>query len=143
MKETSYTSFFTSVISLDQVQRNRLFFLVCIPTRIMVGLLFYYENGALSLSYLSALWGVLWLLFMIKQRRWEDRAENPWWWRGLWRISYRFAFSMSLLAFGFVGIVSGSRDRKIANEFVALIIWTDVIIGLLDKLMSARVEFDY
>lgn len=143
MVDVPYSSFFTSVVKLDHVQRAGLFFLVCIPTRIMVGLLFYYEKGALSLSYLSALWGVIWLLFMIKQRRWEDRAENPWWWSGLWRISYRFAFSMSLLAFGFVGIVSGYRDRKIANEFLAFIIWWDVILGLLDKLMSARVEFDY
>lgn len=133
--EAPYSSFFTSVVRLDKDQRTKLFFLVCIPIRFIVGLLFYMFHDNVAMSYISAIWGVLWLWFMIKHRRWEEHDITPWWWNGVWRIFFRAAVSSVLLSFGFVGIVS-DKDREFTNDIIAFTIWVDVLIGVIDKGLS-------
>jgi hypothetical protein len=135
---SNYSSFFTSVVKLDKEHRDKIFFLVCIPTRTFIGFMFYLLNNSLLLSYVSAIWGISWLLFMVRQRRWETiPGQTPPWWTGLWRITFRFAFSLSLLAFGIIGVLS-SNERTTANIAIAICFWIDLFIGIFDKIMSAN-----
>ena len=123
--------FFTSVVKLDQDQRKRVFYFICLPVRLAIATIFFYLANSLALSYIAAIWGVTWLLFMVRMRRWEEQPDTPPWWNGVVRIIWRFLFSLALAGFGFIGIIS-EGERITSNKIIGIVFCIDVIQGLID-----------
>lgn len=123
--------FFTTVVKLDQEQRKRVFYFICIPVRLAIAAIFFYLPFSLALSYVAAIWGVTWLLFMVRMRRWEEQSDTPPWWSGVFRIIWRFSFSLVLAGVGFIGIIS-ENERITSNKIIGIVFCIDVIQGLID-----------
>jgi hypothetical protein len=126
--------FFKEVFSLNLDQRKKLFYLVCVPVRIIIGYLFFKYRNSLALSYIAAIWGAAWTWFMVHMRRWEDRPDVPPWYNGIGRVFWRFGISLMLLSFGFVGICSTEKERNDALLIVGIVIWADVAQGIADQI---------
>lgn len=129
-KPKNHAGFFTTVMKLDEVQRRRYFYFVCVPLRITIGILFIVFADTFGLSVIAALWGALWLMFMIRMKRWEEHSDTPPWWEGLPRIIFRFAFSLMLLSFGLLGAIS-DKERVRSNEIVGSAVLVDVVHGFV------------
>lgn len=133
-KQKNNSGFFSTVFKLNYNQRKNVFYALCIPCRLFVGTLFLLFKDNLALSLVATIWGLLWLLFMVRFKRWEDNSDTPPWWKGLQRVSWRFFFSSMLVAFGFVGIVSSSVDeRKRSNIIISIVLFADVFHGFFDR----------
>lgn len=128
---STYSSFFTSVLNIAPRERCLVFMFVCIPVRFMLGLMFLLFKTRVELSYIATVWGAGWLLFMVYKKNWIERDDTPPWWRGMYRIWFRFTFSILVFTFGLNGIAS-DNDRAMSNTVLAVTIWIDLLIGTID-----------
>jgi hypothetical protein len=78
---------------------------------------------------------MFWAMSIIQHRRWETGDDNPPWWGGALRISFRVLFSLLVFIFGLVGTICHDEDLRVSikmNEAVAVIVWIDILRGVVD-----------
>jgi hypothetical protein len=127
----AFSSLFTSIIPLSKKTRTIMFYTICTPIRALVGAAFYLRAQSLFLNYVSFLWGTIWLALTLYSRRWIDRVETPPWWTGIYRFTWRFGIILAFTTGGLIGVLDTNR-RADSNIVIAYIIWTDLVVGIID-----------
>lgn len=130
-----YNSFFTTIIPLTESTRHLVFFTGCSMTRTLVGFLFILRSDSVGLNYISILWGMTWLAFMISRQRWIEKDDTPPWWNGVARISWRFSFDLILIMAGLIGVLDTDL-REDANIITGTTVLIDLTIGVLDYIYT-------
>ena len=127
----NYTSFFVATLKLDRSTRKTLFYTICILSRLLVGLLFFLKSEELTLSYVSALWGLFWMSLIINNKRWLDVDDIPPWYKGINRFIFRSCIAFTIFLAGSIGIFS-HEDRSFANKVTSVAVWIDLFDGVID-----------